>query len=398
MKLKISAFLILFFIITVIPLRAELVFLNDGSIIEGEIITNTRESITVKDNEARLYKIQRDNILKTRPSIKPGKVYIQKRNGDGISAYIVEEDKTFYTLRKELDNPNEFIINKSDVIFISKLAPSNVTGFLGANQINLTWTKPQNAVKHYKVYYSTGKNEKYKLDGITSENSYTLRNIYGDKTYYIIVTSVGIDNSESPPSNELRIKTEINPPSAQQKDLDEKESQPAADLNLTLLVKPLYVYPIGDLREVFDHGYGGSLGFAFYKFHSSSVMLSFETGYIRWIKDEKKLNSDIYMIPNTFSFGAKLNFSENLSLSILAGGGVIFISKNCYLLVMEEEKNRPTELMLTGSMNFDYTISKSFSFFIGGGFSTIYKSNAADRKNKYKNYADGHIGISCRLK
>jgi hypothetical protein len=412
--------------ITVIPLRAELVFLIDGSIIEGEIVENVKESITmkvykggyfiigskvedvrelmtIKDNYNRLLVIGRSNILRIRPSVEMGKVYIQRRNGEGISAYIVDESNTSYTLRTDLGNLDEFIIKKSDIFFISNSAPSDLQGFLYTNQIYLTWTKPQISVKHYKVYYTTGKNEKYKFDGFTTDNSYTLKNISSDKTYYIIVTSIGIDNYESPPSNELSITVDsINLPPAEEVVAQEKE-KPTYPFNNALLFRPLYLYPFGnsknniDSKDNIDYGFGVSMGLLYYKIYSTNLLLSMEAGYIRWIKDNKALDSHVYMIPATFSIGYRFNFTENFAISALIGGGGVIISDNCYMLIMNEEKNRPFEALFTGSMNFDFISSKNFSFFIGGGVYSIYRKDKIEKKDRFRNFAEGQIGISCRI-
>ncbi|MCL2154357.1 MAG: hypothetical protein FWH53_01695 [Leptospirales bacterium] len=402
MKLRIFTILILLSMITVIPLRAELVFLNDGSIIEGEIVENVKESITVKDNYNKLHEIQRGDILRIRQSIETGKVYIQKRNGEGISAYIVDENRISYTLRTELDNLDEFIIKKSDVLFISNFALSDLQGFLDTNQIYLLWTKPHISVKHYKVYYTTGKNEKYKLDGITTDNSYRLKNISSGKIYYIIVTSVGMDNYESPPSNELSISTDsMNSPPAEEVASRDKRIFP---FNNSILIKPLYLYPLGDLKnDNIDYGFGASIGLLYYKIYSTNLLLSLDAGYLRWIKDNKALNSHVYMIPATFSIGYRFNFTESFAVSVLIGGGGVIISDNCYMLLMNEEKVHPFEALFTGAMNFDFIISENFSFFIGGGVYSIYKRDKTDQKGKiekkdrFKNFAEGHIGISCRI-
>ena len=399
MKLRIFTILILSIVITVLPLKGELIFLNDGSIIEGEIVSDIEETVTVKDKDSMSHEIQRSGILKISPSIKTGKVYIQKRNGEGISAYIVNEDKTSYTLRTELNDTYEFTIKKSDILFISNLTPTDVNGVFESYQIYLTWTKPSVSVKHYKVYYSTGNNEKFKLDGTTTDTSYTLKNVLNNKTYYIIVTSIGMDDSESPPSNELKLTinwaiddyaAEPEEPVVQNNTVDR--------FNFALSVKPLYIYPFGGLKEVFDYGCGGSIGFSYYKFLFNNTILSLEAGYLRWGIVAGKVDSSVYMIPATLSIGYRFNFTERFSLSALVGGGGVFISKDCYLIIMNEEKERPFEALFSGGMTFDYISSENLSFFIGGGFYSIYKKDKdIDKKDWFKRFSEYHAGISFRL-
>jgi hypothetical protein len=324
-----------------------------------------------------------------------GKVYIQKRNGEGIAAYIVDENNTSYTLRKELDKFDEFIIKKTDVLFVSNLAPTYLKGFLKADQIYLTWTKPQISVDYYNIYYTTGKNEKYKLDGTATDNSYTLKNISSDKTYYIIVTSIGVDNYESPPSNELSITVEsINMPPAEEVAAQNKRNFP---FNNAFIFKPLYLYSLGDVKDNIDYSYGASIGLLYYKILSTNLLLSLEAGYLRCLKDNKDLHSRVYMIPATFSIGYRFNFTESFAISTLIGGGGVIISDNCYMLIMNEEKNRPFEALFTGSINFDFISSGNFSFFIGSGVYSIYRQNKTDKKDKFKNFVEGHIGFSCGI-
>jgi len=402
MKLKIFIILILFGILTAIPLRAELVFLNDGSIIEGEIIEDSKESITIEDGYSILHEIQRKNILRIRPSIQMGKVYIQKHNGEGIYAHIVDENNTFYTLRTELDNSDEFTVRKRDVLFISNLAPSELQGFVETNQIYLTWTEPQIPVKHYRVYYTTGINEKYKLDGIATDNSYVLKNISSNKTYYIIVTSVGTDNYESPPGNELVITVESI--SLPQKEIVAQPEETVPDkktysFNTALLIKPMYLRPHGDWNELVDYGHGGSIGLLYHKLGSNSALFSLDAGYLRWAKDNKNLDYNMYMIPATMSFGYRFCFTDRHAISALVGGGGIYISDTFYMALFGKEKKHPFELLFTGSVNFELMGSGNLSVFMGGGFNSIYKKDKEDidKKHKFKKFATYHLGISMRL-
>ena len=474
MKLRIFTILALFITVTVMPLRAEMVFLTDGSIINGEIIISVDKSITLKDDYNRLHEIQRTNIIRIRPSEKIGKVYIQKRNGEGIYAYIVDENKFFHILRTELYNPNEFTIEKSDVIEILDFVPDNLNGVSESNQIYLTWSKPRASVLSYKIYYSTVANGKYKLDGTTTDNSYIIKNISSDKTYYIIVTSIGMDKSESPPSNELIIQAKVvippppalSPPKNLMKTLtsDDKigltwdaaesastgikeyriftyglnnniredgktektaytlfqypkkirkisvkavddsglESEEAIIKNditdsfkSAFSIKPMFLHPIGRVKEVADFGFGGSIGFSYYEFISYNTTLSFETGYLRWAKNDEQFKRNMYMVPITLSIGQRYNFTESLSLSALIGGGAIFVTKNCYLLIENEKKYNNYNTLFTGAINFDYIFSENCSLFIGGGFYSIHVRK--DGKNKFRYFAENHIGLSFRL-
>jgi hypothetical protein len=215
MKLKAIVITVLAGIIFTMPVQAEFVFLKNGSIIEGKIVADAADSVTVKDKENKVRTIPRNSIMRILyTSLKMGKIYIQKRDGEGIVAFMVDEDRDSYTFRKDLYKPEEFKLERSDVLFLAEKNPSGLKGVAEADSISLKWLPPYDSVKHYNVYYSSDKKEKYKLAGSPWGKSYTLSNLSSNKTYYIIVTSVDSDGYESSPSNELKITTPNIPPDA----------------------------------------------------------------------------------------------------------------------------------------------------------------------------------------
>ena len=213
MKLKTIIISILACVVFTLPVQAEFVFLKNGSIIEGKVTADSADSITVRDKENKEKLIPRNSILRMLyTSLKLGKIYIQKRDGEGIVAFMVDEDRDSYTFRKELNKPDEFVLQRSDVLFIAEKNPSGLKGVAETDRVSLTWLPPYDSVKKYNVYYSPAKNEKYKLAGSTWSKSYTVKNLLSNKSYFIIVTSVDSDDYESSPSNELKITTKNIPP------------------------------------------------------------------------------------------------------------------------------------------------------------------------------------------
>jgi len=141
--------------------------------------------------------------------LKLGKIYIQKRDGEGLVAFMVDEDQESYTFRKDLYKPAEFVLNRSDVLFISEKNPSGlkVDGEIGTDRVSLVWLPPYDDVKKYNIYMTKNKNGKYEVIDSVRGKSVTLKNLTSNTTYFFVVTSVDRDDYESSPSNELKITT-----------------------------------------------------------------------------------------------------------------------------------------------------------------------------------------------
>ncbi|MBN1499745.1 MAG: fibronectin type III domain-containing protein [Spirochaetes bacterium] len=207
-KKMIISMIILFF--TGSSLYAEFIFLTDGAIIEGEIVSEESASITVRNKENKKLQIKRNTILRILyTELKMGKIYIQKRDGKGIVAYMVNEDRNSYTFRMDLYKPEEFVLKRSEVLFISEKNPSGlmVDGEPGTDRVSLAWQPPYDAVKNYNIYIKESEKAEYALIEKTKSKELTLKNLKSNKVYFIMVTSVDASDYESTPSNELKITT-----------------------------------------------------------------------------------------------------------------------------------------------------------------------------------------------
>jgi len=198
------------------PLNAESVFLKDGSIVEGSIISDSAAFIKVKDKDNKIKQLPRNEILRVRyTKLKMGKIYIQKRDGEGIVAFIVDEDQDSYTFRKELLKPDEFTLNRGDILFMAEKNPSGLktSGDIETDRVSLTWLPPYDSVKKYNIYLTKDKKNKFELADSTNGKSITIKNLSSNTAYFLIVTSIDSDGYESSPSNELKITTKNRPPS-----------------------------------------------------------------------------------------------------------------------------------------------------------------------------------------
>ena len=101
-------------------LFAEAVFLNDGRIIEGKIISETDDLLTVqRDRETT--DIPRSDVLRILYTDDyRHKRYIYTLDGREFEGYIVAEDRDTYTLRNRLESREETTIMKSDVDAVTR--------------------------------------------------------------------------------------------------------------------------------------------------------------------------------------------------------------------------------------------------------------------------------------
>jgi len=191
-----------------LPASAEFIFLTDGSIVEGRITADAADYITIDTTEHKTKKISRGKILRilyTRLSL--GKVYVQKRDGKGVEAYMVDEDQESWTFRLDLYRPVEFKLKRTEVLFMAEKNPSGLEGEAWTDKIELKWLPPYNKIKHYTVYMKTSEKGKYQPAASTENLDTTIKKLKSNTTYWIMVTATDTDDYESLPSNELKITT-----------------------------------------------------------------------------------------------------------------------------------------------------------------------------------------------
>lgn len=113
--------IILFLFLLVSASFAESVFLKDGKILEGKITRETDAEVTLETINGRQEKIKRNTILRTvYSSDYKEKKYIGIKDQPEIAGYIVAEEEDTYTLRAELNSPQEQVLQKKTVVYVSK--------------------------------------------------------------------------------------------------------------------------------------------------------------------------------------------------------------------------------------------------------------------------------------
>lgn len=203
-----SAFFVVFIILIFSAAGgAEYIFLRDGNIIQGTIITDEEDYIIARiGNETK--NLPRTTVMRILyTGLTMTKLFIQKRNGESFVAYLVDEDRDSYRFRRELYKPEEFSVPRKDILFISEKNPSALKGEPSTNKIKLTWLPPYGQVKFYNVYIKNKKEDKYKIAGTSRKTSLTISGLKSQTPYYFIVRAVDDANYETNPSNEIKAVT-----------------------------------------------------------------------------------------------------------------------------------------------------------------------------------------------
>lgn len=352
----------------ILPATAEYIFLKDGSIIEGEIIRDETSNVIFRDKTKKQQKIQRKDILRILyTELKMGKVFIQKRDGKGIVAYIVDEDRETYTFRLDLYKPEEFVFKRTDVLFIAEKNASNLRtkGIVGPDFVDLEWDPPYDKVKKYKVYFKKNENDKYEMVDSTADTTITLENLSPRTTYHFIVTTIDSDGYESPASNELKIRTSViinvvmkdgkklktyllsedsnnyrfcnDPGELPEYTVKRSEVETITEILSTKLrgrnqvtVNPGVLIPLGNFGSIFGAGYGGILEYTRLKIFFKNFETGLSTGFY-YLPGKESSTLDItsteraYLVPLFLHAGYRFNFTDNLSFKPYLYGGVCYL-------------------------------------------------------------------------
>lgn len=215
--------LFLSIIIFSIPVYSEYVFLKDGGILEGKIISDAPGSVTIRLKDKKIKQVPRDNIMRILyTELYMGKVYVQRTDGKNVVCYMVDEDRESYTFRKELFNPEEFTIKRDQVLFMARGNPSGLEGEADYYKVELKWFPPYNPVKYYRIYLKGEADKEFRVADESRSKSAALKELKSNTKYLIYVTAIDAAGDESLPSNELAISTKNIPPDKPVIDTSEK--------------------------------------------------------------------------------------------------------------------------------------------------------------------------------
>jgi hypothetical protein len=187
-------------------LRAEYVFLTDGSIIKCAIESETPKGTIIRLPSGKIMTINPKDILRTLyTELYMGKIHIQKVDGGTIDAYMVDEDQQSITFRKDINKPEEFVLKRDEILFTTRKNPVGLEGTAKTDQIILKWKPPYTKVKEYNIYIKSDKD--YILAGKSGSPAYIVRGVKSNTTYLVKVTATDLEGVETLPSNEISIKT-----------------------------------------------------------------------------------------------------------------------------------------------------------------------------------------------
>ena len=200
--------ILIIFLMPVIPLKAEYLFLKDGTIIKGKIVNETANDVVISDEQNKVVAYPHNKIMRVLyTEINMGKIYVQLKNGENFRGYLIDEDRDTYTFRHVINKPEEFTVQRSKVLFIAERNPSELKGESSYTEISLTWSPPYDKMKFYNIYYKKKKNDKYILADKAWKNSFNLKGLNNFTKYFIMVTGVDDTGVETTPSNEIEITT-----------------------------------------------------------------------------------------------------------------------------------------------------------------------------------------------
>lgn len=196
-----------------LPVMAEHLFLRDGSIINGTVLSETPATVVIKNDDGKIETVPRAKVLRLLyTKISMGKIYVQMRDGGNFEAYIVDEDQNSFFFRKVLNEPDEIQVNRSDILFIADRNPSGLKGDTLTDRVSLSWFKPYNPVKNYLLYYKENNEQSFRTPITIKGTSYTITELLSNTTYIFKVTAVDDTGDESLPSNLLTVTTKNIPP------------------------------------------------------------------------------------------------------------------------------------------------------------------------------------------
>jgi hypothetical protein len=143
-----------------------------------------------------------------------GKVYIRLTTGKVLDGYMVDEDQTTYTFRKELYRPEEFTLPRSKVMFLVRSNPTDLEAKADRRYIALKWSAPFVTPKSFNIYAQAASEKEFKVVGTSRSTNYRITGLRSNTPFKLYVTAVDRDNKETLPSDEISITTLNAPPNA----------------------------------------------------------------------------------------------------------------------------------------------------------------------------------------
>lgn len=380
MKNKITIILstITFTLILLNPLKADFIFLKEGSILNCTVKTEYKHKIIVKDKNGKLITVQRDDILRVRyAKLYMGKLFIRLTSGKVLSGYMVDESGDEYTFRKELYKPEEFKLKRDKVLFTARKNPNELEGKVELNHIKLKWKASYGKVKYYKVYVKV-KGGKYKYTGKTDKKQtkktiYTIRGLKDNLKYICIVRALDEEGYESLPSNEVEVNIAKVSEAV-------KKMQNVGVSNVQMMLSGSYLMPIRNMSEILSPGYGTLLNVSFKDLLIKNLLLGIDTGFFYFSGNREDVDKT-YMVPFLLSVQYRFNILKSLSIlpKVSAGGSYNVVSSDEEVITLNKEPSYYNESsfqpVASAGVVVSYLIGSQYIINIGADYRGIFEAD-----------------------
>jgi hypothetical protein len=373
--------------------RAEFVFRKDGSIIEGKIIQDAKGSVIVRTLSGKNETVLRKDIIRILyTDIYIGKVYVRLTNGETVECYIVDEDQKNYTVRDDIQKPEEYQLPRSKVLFVARSNPTDVSAKADYTSISVKWAAPYVPGKKYRVYIRAPKQPEFRMVSEVSGLSKTIRELAEGIDYRIYVTAVDAKGVESLPSEQIQVTTlkkgGIKNPNRKAGDGDDPVW--LSDSSNVIRARPIVTIPIGDIAKLYGIGFGSEFSFVMKNNLSKNLSLSADTGFIWWTPKKKTIDWMI-MTPLFISAGYTIPMTGRMAFVPEIGVGVLFMMSQYENAVFKKDMQYGLDPAARVSLNIEYLYSDRMTLSAGGDYTLVYETK------KMQMFAGAHLGAGYRL-
>jgi hypothetical protein len=379
----------IFFLVPVLfclsSLRAETMFLKDGQIVEGKLFSETKNELSVVDQNNKIVKIRRDNVIRVMYMKQVlAKKYIQMRSGKTMTAFIVDEDQESYTVRRELYKPAEEKIRRVDVLFMAEKNPSGLKGEIVGENVKLSWFSPYDGVKKYNIYAKRKKSDVYSLAASTEKNEkeIVLKNLEPGKRYFFTVKAVDLESAESIPSNEVMIETPSSKTGSGNESARSGKNGEDNRRTVSIGLSPVIVGTLkGPIDDLADHGFGISCEFSPLRNSYERFDPKLSAGFVYFgsrknIRKTGDVSGNLKLFPIQAEFGYRIIKTRYLHAGPWLGGGVVFgiaDYKGKFGGETEKQNGRFVRPLASGGLALDMILSSNFIITARGGCSVIFE-------------------------
>jgi hypothetical protein len=351
---------VFFFIIIQVSLesqvRADTIYMEDGSIIIAEVIQETTEIITIKFSDNKeLVKLNRDDI-ENKESLNLAISYIAIKYKN-----IIQKGESY-----SLENTEGVIINKdkTEIKFPVKDSNNKYILYL-SNEFDIKMYEDQKVVV-IKAYYIDGD---YNLDKIILRKIINTKKLYDKwknlnrQTDQIIFGKFLLDRSDYAVLSMMKLITK-------------KESE------INIFLKGNYLLPTGEFGSEFtnilESGIGVNIGFALNNIFIDNLGVNFEFGFICFQGREEWIGNS-YMLPLFLTLSYHFDILPSLTIAPILGGGysynlVEYDKDHVVADGVNFTREKAIEPIGMAGLILLYNLSDRYTLHIGADYRLIFES------------------------